>query len=174
MQEETQGGESEPQEAAAASGTAAFARSAANSISTRAGVFGDENGWSTSNKTWALSDFPDAYVYGSNDHMDGDNDPPEDSVQYVDAAKSFEAGRGVKFTFGSALGTVFDFAHWLQQGAAFSEITFDFNKDFALEGYMRIGDEFGSTSTAINSENIQIDGGVTISFIPADYLFHPC
>ena len=170
VQEETLGGESEPQEAAAASGTAAFARSAANSISTRAGVFGDDNGWSTSNKTWALSDFPDAYVYGSHAHMDGDNDPPEDSVQYVDAAKSFEAGRGVKFTFGSALGTVFDLAHWLQQGAAFSEITFDFNKDFALEGYMRIGDEFGSTSTAINSENIQIDGGVTISFIPADWV----
>ena len=143
VQEETLGGESEPQEAAAASGTAAFARSAANSISTRAGVFGDDNGWSTSNKTWAPSDFPDAYVYGSHAHMDGDNDPPEDSVQYVDAAKSFEAGRGVKFTFGSALGTVFDFAHWLQQGAAFSEITFDFTKDFALEGYMRIGDEFG-------------------------------
>ena len=166
VQEETQGGESEPQEAAAASSTAAFARSAANSISTRAGVFGDDNGWSTSNKTWALSDFPDAYVYGSNDHMDGDNDPLESSVIYVDAARSFEADKGVKFTFGSALGTERDLAHWLQQGAAFSDITFDFTKDFALEGYMRIGDEFGSASTAIDSENLQIDGGVTISFIP--------
>ena len=69
VQEETLGGESEPQEAVAASSTAAFARSAANSISTRAGVFGDDNGWSTSNKTWALSDFPDAYVYGYNEHI---------------------------------------------------------------------------------------------------------
>lgn len=170
VQEETLGGESEPQEAAAASGTAAFARSAANSISTRAGVFGDENGWSTSNKTWSASDFPTAYSYGSSGHMDFSADPGG-TIFELPAAKGFEAGRGVKFTFGAQLGTESYGANWLQQGAAFSEITFDFTKDFALEGYMRIGDEFGDPNTnSPDGSNIQIDGGVTISFIPTNVM----
>ena len=103
--------------------------------------------------------------------MEDDYDPPATSVINVPAAKSFEADKGVKFTFGSPLGTERWGAHWLQQGAAFSEITFDFNKDFALEGYMRIGDEFGdSTTDSPDGTNIQIDGGVTISFIPTDWV----
>ena len=168
VQEETQGGESEPQEAVVASSTAAFARSAASSISTRAGVFGDENGWSTSNKTWSASDFSTAYSYGSSGHMDFSADPGG-TIFELPAAKSFEAGKGVKFTFGAQLGTESYGANWLQQGAAFSEITFDFTKDFALEGYMRIGDEFGCPSTESPiSTDMQIDGGVTISFIPTN------
>lgn len=166
VEEEIQSAASESEGAAVRSSAPAATRSSASSISTRVGGFGD-NGWATSDKTWAESDFPTAYGYGSNAHMNYSSDPGKDTIIELPAKKSFESGRGVQFTFGSAMGTERYGAHWLQQGSAFSEITFDFTKDFALEGFMRVGDAFGCTDTdSPYSINMEIDGGVTISFIP--------
>lgn len=167
--EEAQSTESESQEIASRNSVAASLQSNSN-ISTRAGGF-SSTGWATSNKTWAATDFTTKYGYYSNGHMNYSSNPGGGTIISVPLDPKFDSERGVQFTFGSQMGTATRQAYWLQQGAAFSDITFDFTKDFALEGYMRIGDSFGcsGTSNPTNSD-MQIDGGVTISFIPTNQI----
>lgn len=124
-----------------------------------------------SNKKWSTSDFTDKWMYASNQHMNwGAIQPPAGSIDMGSIGTYNDSKLGAKFTFGANLGYINDMnkAHWLQQGSAFSDISFYFNKDFALKGSMRIGNSFGSNSDAIDSKNINIDGGLTISFIPSD------
>lgn len=124
-----------------------------------------------SNKKWSTSDFTDKWMYASNQHMNwGAIQPPAGSIDMGSIGTYNDSKLGAKFTFGANLGYINDMnkAHWLQQGSAFSDISFYFNKDFALKGSMRIGNSFGSDSDAIDSKNINIDGGLTISFIPSD------
>lgn len=167
--EETQSTESESQEITSRNSVAESLQSNSN-ISTRAGGF-SSTGWASANKTWSASDFTTKYSYYSNGHMDYSGNPGSNTIVEVPLSPSYDSARGVQFTFGGQMGTVTNQAYWIQQGAAFSDITFDFTKDFALEGYMRIGDSFGcdGTTNPTNSD-MQIDGGVTISFIPTNQI----
>lgn len=119
-----------------------------------------------STKTWATSDFKTQWMTASNEHMNYNTDPGIDSVLNDTLQSSNNETYGAMFRFGKKLGTTTDQAFWLQQGSAFSDIRFDFTRDFALLGYMRIGDSFGAPIDSIDSTDIKIDGGVTISFIP--------
>lgn len=167
-EEETQSKESESENVSAKNSTADSYRTKANSVSARATGFSDY-GWASSNKTWTLSDFTSLYGKGAQTHMNNNQDPVGTIIN-IPPKSSNDSSRGVKFTFGQAMGTNRSEAFYLQQGAAFSDITLDFSKDFALEGYMRIGDEFGAAgTTAPYNDNMQIDGGVTISFVPTQY-----
>lgn len=167
--EETQSTESESQEITSRNSVAASLQSNSN-VSTRAGGF-SSTGWATSDKTWAVTDFTTKYGYYSNGHMNYSSIPSGDTILSVPLNPSYDNEKGVQFTFGGQMGTETRQAYWIQQGAAFSDITFDFTKDFALEGYMRIGDAFGcSGTTSPANTNMQIDGGVTISFIPTNQI----
>ncbi len=123
-----------------------------------------------SKKTWSTSDFTTKWMIASKEHMNYNaSQPPAGSLEKGNIAAENDPSLGAKFTFGKNLGGDKSNAHWLQQGAAFSDITFDFNYDFALKGSMRIGDSFGASTgnlNALDNQNIGIDGGVTISFIP--------
>ena len=130
-------------------------------VSTRS--WGDYD-WANSNKTWSTSDFLVYYAYASNKDMNYGNNPSD--AREIKLGVQDDSNRGVKFTFGQKEGTSTGDAYWLQQGLAFSNIAFDFSKDFALQGSMRIGDSFGAPSDSPDDEDLKIDGGVTIAFVP--------
>lgn len=118
-----------------------------------------------SNKTWTQTDFDSRWTTMSNEHMDWGNDPG--GVKYYSqVANSFDDGKGALFRFGTKLSQGSGQEYWLQQGAVFSNISFDLTKDFALIGSLRIGNQFGAGQSAYNSNDLKADGGVTISFIP--------
>ncbi len=120
--------------------------------------------WANSNKTWSASDFLVYYAYASNKDMNYGNNPSD--AKEIKLGVQDDGSRGVKFTFGQKEGINTGDAYWLQQGLAFSNIAFDFSKDFALQGSMRIGDSFGAPSDSPDNEDLKIDGGVTIAFVP--------
>lgn len=120
--------------------------------------------WANSNKTWSRSDFLTYYAYASNKDMNYGNNPSD--AREIKLGIQDDSNRGVKFTFGQKEGTSTGDAYWLQQGLAFSNIAFDFSKDFALQGSMRIGNSFGAPSDSPDDEDLKIDGGVTIAFVP--------
>lgn len=117
-------------------------------------------------KKWSTADFTNQLYYSSNTHMDNGGNPTN---PYASSLKSSDTNNGAQFTFGQSLGINDRDAYWLQQGAAFSDITFDFEKDFALKGTMRVGNSFGASSDAVDDQNMVIDGGMTISFVHKDY-----
>ena len=132
-------------------------------VSTRS--WGDYD-WANSNKTWSTSDFLVYYAYASNKDMNYGNNPSDAREIKLGVQDDSNSNRGVKFTFGQKEGTSTGDAYWLQQGLAFSNIAFNFTKDFALQGSMRIGDSFGAPSDSPDAEDLKIDGGVTIAFVP--------
>lgn len=124
-----------------------------------------------SNKIWSTSDFSTKWMTASNEHMNYDKDPPQGSIEKGGIVSVNDGNLGAKFTFGNHFGGDKSKAYWLQQGAAFSDITFDFRYDFALKGSLRIGESFGAAEGSLDSidnTKIGIDGGVTVSFIPKD------
>lgn len=118
-----------------------------------------------SQKKWSTSDFTTQWMTASTWAMNYGQNPPPDTVQFTNV-KSGNNSNGAFFRFGKQIGTTSSEAAWLQQGAAFSDITFDFTKSFALVGYMHVGDSFAGTVDGIDDINLQIDGGLTISFVP--------
>lgn len=118
-----------------------------------------------SKKTWTQTDFNSRWTTMSNKHMNWGNDPT--GVHFnPQVANSFDDEKGALFRFGAKLSRGIGEEYWLQQGAVFSNILFDLNKDFALIGSLRIGNLFGAGESAYNSRDLKADGGVTISFIP--------
>lgn len=128
-------------------------------VSTRAGGYDY-----TTTKTWSIADFNTTWSAISNGHMDyGEN---VSNAELENRLPSEDTSNGAKFRFGRWKYGEWDNAYWLQQGAAFSDITFDFDRDFSIIGAMQIGSQFGAPSASPEATNIKIDGGVTISFIP--------
>lgn len=117
-------------------------------------------------KKWSSSDFGNSlWMITSYDHMNYGGDmkfPMKDDTLSIENNSQY----GAMVRFGKKYGTDYDYARYLQQGVAFSNIKFDFTKDFVLVGNMRIGNMFGAEVDAINTTDIKIDGGVTVSFIP--------
>lgn len=141
---------------------------AASGASTRASL-GNYN--FNSVKTWSIDDFPTRWMSSSYESMNYNTDPPVSSVTITnDLPKREDNTNGAMFRFGNKRVSTSGSAHWLQQGAAFSDISFDFTKDFALTGYIRVGEGFGAdnANASPNATNITIDGGATISFVPAN------
>ena len=149
----------------AASSTIATDNTTVSGASTRATVGGYDF---DATKKWSKADFTETWHYGSNTHMNYNTNPTDGSVISRELQVS-DTSNGPKFTFGQQMGSTRYGAHWLQQSAAFSDITFDFNRDFALKGTMRVGNSFGATSDATDDTDIKIDGGMTISFVHKDY-----
>lgn len=147
--------------------TLAANSSAASGISTRAGDFA----WADSTKTWTLDDFTKKRFWsGSNWAMNYGTDPGGSTVIYRDSipGTSYE-NNGAMFRFGTNDSNGWAKEYWLQQGAVFSDISFDFSKDFALKGSMRVGNEFGGLEPnpgATDNTRIKVDGGATVSFVP--------
>ncbi len=126
-----------------------------------------DDGWSNSSVVWKTKDFGQKWLYGSNQHIDnGLSKPPEGSVK-LGSIGSKDTKDGAKFTFGTHLGGDANTGYWLQQGNAFSDITFNFDYDFAIKGAMRIGSAFKGLKDSVDSKDFYADGGATISFIPS-------
>lgn len=129
----------------------------------------DGNDWVNSKITWSTNKFKTKWMYGSNQHINYGLDAPDSSSMKIGAIGAIDdPNYGAKFTFGTHLGGDINTAHWLQQGNTFSDITFSFKYDFAIKGAMRIGNSFGANSDAVDNTRIDIDGGVTVSFIPSN------
>lgn len=122
-------------------------------------------------KIFTIDDFPSRWTAVSNGHMNNNNNPDSSTVIFNnDVANAEDNANGAMFRFGTHASSGYGKEYWLQQGAVFSNIKFDLDKDFILEGSMKIGDAFGGNSSAYNDKNIQIDGGVTISFVPENQI----
>lgn len=164
VQEEAQSIESEHQEIAARSGIATSVQTNSN-ISARAGGYDY-----TTTKTWSIADFSTRWSAISKEHMNYGNVPTQVKL-YDEKTNALspkdDPNNGARFRFGKWEYGSWDNAYWLQQGAAFSDISFDFTKDFSLTGAIQVGNKFGASGGSPESTDLNIDGGVTISFIPA-------
>lgn len=118
----------------------------------------------TTTKTWSTADFNTKWMSISKEHMDYGTNPG--STELDKTLPSKDTVNGARFRFGKWKYGEWDDAYWLQQGAAFSDISFDFTKDFSLVGAMQVGSKFGSGKDSPEATDIKIDGGLTISFIP--------
>lgn len=122
-------------------------------------------------KIFTIDDFPSRWTTASNAHMNYNNNPDSSTVIFNNyVANAEDNANGAMFRFGTYASSGYGKEYWLQQGAVFSDIKFDLDKDFILEGSMKIGDAFGGNLSAYNDKNIQVDGGVTISFVPENQI----
>ena len=93
-------------------------------------------------KKWSVSDFPVKVGGVASSHLDhGITTPPSGSVVWTEGITNRDdATNGAMFRFGNKMGGEnWNNANWLQQRAVFSDIKFDFTKDFTLVGEMKLG-----------------------------------